>query len=317
MINPSQVRVNEAKVLVADPIITPLEKLRQKDEEVTRILDEKQKLIGQILQIPEEHFDMITDIASNSLHKREVREVLLAALGQARSLTQVVNQSLKVTEEDLVSRGSPVRDLPSTLTSTGDQLVQISSSMNQHLTELVGILQEREQERDLLKRELAKYQDQVRGYLRSQSTTFPSPPPISSRPQSFISVESDGLMDLESDPARPHSIISIESDTADCPPTDEEEEVVVNGPVRDVDGPGRNGNDLTGATSGSDEENRNVRDNLNHRSDDSAHIESGSAFSAHLQSEHSPNLDVQTWNKLKESGKEWTPELDTPSPVIP
>ena len=106
-------------------------------------------------------------------------------------------------------------------------------------------------------------------------------------------------MDLESDPARPHSIISIESDTADCPPTDEDEEVVVNGPVRDVDGPGRNGNDLTRGPSGSDEENRNVRANLNHRSDDSAHIESGSAFSAHLQSEHSPNLDVQTWNKVR------------------
>merc|ERR1719210_2569076 len=47
MVDPSQVVVNQARILVAAPVITPLEKLKQKDEEVSRILDEKQRLISE------------------------------------------------------------------------------------------------------------------------------------------------------------------------------------------------------------------------------------------------------------------------------
>lgn len=127
-----------------------------------------------------------------------------------------------------MSRSSPSRELPSHLGSTGDQLVQITASMNHHLTDLLAILQEREIERDVLKKELSKYQDQIRGYLRSDSSrSFPSPVPTS-RPHSFISVESD-QMDLESDP-RPHSLLSLESDTPDCPNSDEDLSEDLQGP---------------------------------------------------------------------------------------
>ena len=77
----------------------------------------------------------------------------------------------------------------------------------------------------MLKRELSKCQDQVRGFLRCEKSmplALPSPSALSSRPHSFISVESDP-MDLESDP-RPNSYISLESDTPDCPASEEEEE---------------------------------------------------------------------------------------------
>ena len=48
------------------------------------------------IQVPEEDFEIISDIAGSADHKRDVREVLLTALAQARSLTQVVSASLKV-----------------------------------------------------------------------------------------------------------------------------------------------------------------------------------------------------------------------------
>ena len=76
----------------------------------------------------------------------------------------------------------------------------------------------------MLKRELSKCQDQVRGFLRCEKSmplALPSPSALSSRPHSFISVESDP-MDLESDP-RPNSYISLESDTPDCPASEEDE----------------------------------------------------------------------------------------------
>merc|ERR1712038_1089374 len=108
--DPSQVVVNSATVLVADPVITPLEKLKQKDVEVSRILEEKQKLISEILSINEDDFDLIADVASSNTESRDARDILLAALSQAKSLTSLVNTNLKVSEQDLVSRSSPARE---------------------------------------------------------------------------------------------------------------------------------------------------------------------------------------------------------------
>ena len=169
MIEPSQVHVNTPTVLVADPVVTPFEKLRQKDEEVSRILEEKQRIISEILHIPEEDFDTIADIASSTAEAREAREILLAALSQAKSLTHFVNSSLRVGEEDVVARGSPAREPPSSgslLGPAGDQLIQITASMNQHLTDLLAVMSERDEERELLRRQLAKSQDQIRGFFR-------------------------------------------------------------------------------------------------------------------------------------------------------
>ena len=170
MIEPSQVHVNTPTVLVADPVVTPFEKLRQKDEEVSRILEEKQRIISEILHIPEEDFETIADIASSTAEAREAREILLAALSQAKSLTHFVNSSLRVGEEDLVARGSPARE-PSTTSGSllgpaGDQLIAITASMNQHLTDLLAVMSERDEERELLRRQLAKSQDQIRGFFR-------------------------------------------------------------------------------------------------------------------------------------------------------
>jgi len=215
MIEPSQVHVNQATVLVADPVVTPFEKLRQKDEEVGRILEEKQKIISEILHIPEEEFDVIADMASTNTDNKEAKEILLAALAQAKSLTQFVNSSLRVGEEDLVARTSPARELTAVtktvLGPSGDQLIQITSSMNQHLTDLLAVMQERDEEREVLRRQLAKSQEQIRGFYRSDSTrSFPSQL-SGSRPNSFISLESEG----EDHPSstRPLSLLSLtESD---------------------------------------------------------------------------------------------------------
>jgi len=230
MVDPSQVLVNQATVLVADPVVTPFEKLRQKDEEVSRILEEKQRLISEILHINDDEFDTIADVAANATYNKDARDILLAALSQAKSLTSFVNTNLKITEEDLVARSSPAREIPSTARSvlgpSGEQLVQITTSMNQHLTDLLAVMQDRDEEREMLKRELAKSQEQIRGFFRSDSTrSFPSQF-SSSRPNSFISIESDPA-DLESEP-RPNSLLSFSSDTADVVVDSDEDNTVLN-----------------------------------------------------------------------------------------
>jgi len=237
MVDPSQVLVNQATVLVADPVVTPFEKLRQKDEEVSRILEEKQRLISEILHINDDDFDTIADVAANATYNKDARDILLAALSQAKSLTTFVNSNLKITEEDLVARSSPVKEIQSAARSvlgpSGEQLVQITTSMNQHLTDLLAIMQDRDEEREVLKRELAKSQEQIRGFFRSDSTrSFPSQF-SSSRPNSFISIESDPA-DLDSDP-RPNSLLSFSSDTADVPVDSDEDTSAISGPNNQSD----------------------------------------------------------------------------------
>ena len=211
MVDPSQVVVNTATVLMADPVVTPLEKLKQKDVEVSRILEEKQKLISEILSINEDDFDLIADVAANNTESRDARDILLAALSQAKSLTSLVNTNLKVTEQDLVSRSSPARE--ALLCPGGSQLVQITTSMNHHLTDLLALMQEKEEEREMLRKELSKCQEQIKGFYRSDSTrSFPSQVSsslVSSRPNSFISIESDPA-DLSDQ--RPNSLLSFSSD---------------------------------------------------------------------------------------------------------
>ena len=162
MIEPDQVHVNQATVLVADPVVTPYEKLRQKDEEVTRILEEKQKIISEILHIPEEEFDTIADIASSTTEAREAKEILLAALAQAKALTMFVNSSLNIGEGEMVTRGTS----PGRAVGQDHLLVSITGNINQQLTSLLSVVQERDQERDVLRRQLARSQEQIRGFFR-------------------------------------------------------------------------------------------------------------------------------------------------------
>ena len=68
------------------------EKLRRKDLEVSKALEEKQRLIADILHIPFDDFDHIVDIASQPLPDRDAREVLLAALAQGENIQDVTFQ---------------------------------------------------------------------------------------------------------------------------------------------------------------------------------------------------------------------------------
>ena len=70
------------------------EKLRRKDLEVSRALEEKQRLIADILHIPFDDFEHIVDIASQPTPDRDAREVLLAALAQGELLVMIGHQRL-------------------------------------------------------------------------------------------------------------------------------------------------------------------------------------------------------------------------------
>lgn len=67
------------------------EKLRRKDAEVSRALQEKQRLIAEILNVPVEDFENIVDIASQPSQDKDAKEVLLAALAQGEFWNELLD----------------------------------------------------------------------------------------------------------------------------------------------------------------------------------------------------------------------------------
>ena len=179
--NPSEVQVSAGhEVFLAQPVVTPIERLRRKDKEVARALEEKQRLIEEILNIPHEELESITESANinnnnNNMGQQQPRtaaEILLSALSQAKVLTSLVNRTLKLSEEEAMAAmaiktqeekmATGVISEQQRIVAKGERLIEITTAINKQLTLLLAIIQDNEREREALKRELSKSQDQVK-----------------------------------------------------------------------------------------------------------------------------------------------------------
>ena len=73
----------------AETIDKKIEKLSRKDEEVARALEEKQKIIADIFNIPPEDYETITDlVVGNNDNRKDAKDVLLAVMAQADCLAR-------------------------------------------------------------------------------------------------------------------------------------------------------------------------------------------------------------------------------------
>ncbi|KYN02866.1 Rho guanine nucleotide exchange factor 12 [Cyphomyrmex costatus] len=103
LIDPLEVHVEAPPVHVAEPILTPIECLRRKDEIIKEALREKQLLMAEILNIPKEDFEHVADIASEpSIVEKEPAELILAAITQTDQLMGMLNSSLNISETETV-----------------------------------------------------------------------------------------------------------------------------------------------------------------------------------------------------------------------
>ncbi|XP_046676809.1 rho guanine nucleotide exchange factor 11-like isoform X3 [Homalodisca vitripennis] len=57
LIEPTEVLVCQSPVLTAEPVLTPLEKLRRTDEVIREALEEKKRLVADILRVPRDDYD--------------------------------------------------------------------------------------------------------------------------------------------------------------------------------------------------------------------------------------------------------------------
>lgn len=207
LIEPSEVVVSESAVLqTAEPVLTPIEKLRRKDQAISKALEEKQQLVADILHIPRVDFEHVSDIASDGSGEKDAKELVLAAIVQATRLADLINATLSVTEIDAVSAttdvaGSSTEPSPKpprkdhrTPGVPVEKLVPISSALHVRLTHLLSLVTEREEERERLRQELRASREQIHLLHESRRRTPVSHSPSNSishsRPNSFISVGS-------------------------------------------------------------------------------------------------------------------------------
>ncbi|KAL0273501.1 UNVERIFIED_CONTAM: hypothetical protein PYX00_006146 [Menopon gallinae] len=171
LIQPSEVVVSQKPVLTAERVLTPLEQLRLKDEAVRRALMEKQQLMEEILHVPKGEFETIADMAAEPSMDKEETELILAAVNQANHLVAALNDSLNVTEEEVVAFASEVQcsprsarrksRLPEVPTHKLHKLQGISVCLNSQLTQLLKIMKERDEERERLRRELQRCREMI------------------------------------------------------------------------------------------------------------------------------------------------------------
>ncbi|XP_065563903.1 uncharacterized protein LOC136029437 isoform X6 [Artemia franciscana] len=111
LIQPTEVKVSQGDVHTAEPVLTPLEKLRRKDQLIRAALVEKQRLVAEVLHVSPDELDSLVQLDSTPLkganqEAQEARDLVLAAIMQASKLTTVLNDSLRITEEEAIAASS-------------------------------------------------------------------------------------------------------------------------------------------------------------------------------------------------------------------
>ncbi|XP_067203804.1 rho guanine nucleotide exchange factor 11 isoform X3 [Linepithema humile] len=181
LIDPLEVHVEVPPVHVAEPVFTPIEYLRRKDEIIKQALLEKQLLVADILNIPKEDFEHVADIASEpSSAEKEPTELILASISQTDQLVSMLNSALNVSEIETVfaSRGASALS-SSACEATGcpslrnhshpqqsvmgmmQPICNYLTSQLSQLSQLLEIIKKREEERERLRKELRRSRERI------------------------------------------------------------------------------------------------------------------------------------------------------------
>uniref|UniRef100_A0A1B6FKX0 Uncharacterized protein n=1 Tax=Cuerna arida TaxID=1464854 RepID=A0A1B6FKX0_9HEMI len=179
LIEPTEVLVCQSPVLTAEPVLTPLEKLRRTDEVIREALEEKKRLVADILRVPRDDYDNIAELAAEPSGDKEAAEILLAAVTQANKLWSVVNEALRVTEEEAVSASASAGPDGTRHRYPGvpaHQLHHISSTLNSQLSMLLNVMTARDEERERLRQEVQRSREQLHAMYERQPADCPHDP---------------------------------------------------------------------------------------------------------------------------------------------
>ncbi|KAF8764682.1 Rho guanine nucleotide exchange factor 12 like protein [Argiope bruennichi] len=220
LIEPSEVIVSSGAICeTAEPVLTPFEKLRRKDLEISKAIEEKEVITAEILQIPIEELKSPAEIQEDDTKEMTALDLITVAVHQGNKLASFLNEGLSLEESPPIIDHESCEELNSQdNTSTHERtssftpfcrlkgvslesLLPVSTALNQSLAQLVVMIRDMEEERKQLRKELANCQEQVHQLHEAHRhcITQSQSPSMHSRPSSFVSVAStasDGMTEF-------------------------------------------------------------------------------------------------------------------------
>ncbi|XP_037917502.1 uncharacterized protein LOC119655610 isoform X4 [Hermetia illucens] len=103
LLEPSEIQISISPAHTAEPVLTNSERLRRLDDKIRSDLLEKERIICDMFRVPHEHFAAIVDIASQPEAPKDTSNIALAAFAHVQTLTELVNQFMKITPEQEIS----------------------------------------------------------------------------------------------------------------------------------------------------------------------------------------------------------------------
>ncbi|XP_064470907.1 uncharacterized protein LOC135385494 isoform X2 [Ornithodoros turicata] len=205
----------------AQHVLTPVERLRRKDQEVLNAIREKQDIVSEILRIPKGDYENVAEISEQAGGDKGPMELLLQITYQANNLEKLINEALNIKEEDAITAPSSINviheDSPAESSSASpqasqkastlpgvptDKLLSVTNPLVKYLTQLAPCIEEMERERQQLRKAVQQSRDQaqlLRVVKQQNGDSLSSGSQEQSRPCSFVSVTSSAS-DMEEQP---------------------------------------------------------------------------------------------------------------------
>jgi len=165
LIDPSEVSVFQNHVLKAEPVITNLEKLRRNNQVIEDALNERLKLVADMLKVP----------LSNSSHSASndqlsnPNEILFSAISQGNEIITVLNESLSMTDVDTIaaSLGGSNCNLYKSYATQLSRITKVKpivASLNSQITELLISTTNHNKLEEELRKELQTYREKLHAF---------------------------------------------------------------------------------------------------------------------------------------------------------
>ncbi|XP_036358638.1 rho guanine nucleotide exchange factor 12-like isoform X6 [Octopus sinensis] len=229
---PEDVIISDVAIARAESVQSPIEKLRQNEELVRKMLKDREKIIAELLNIPFDDYDHIVEMASEKAmgEKRrqqqqqqqqqfvDLQEVILACSDHSKELLEIMITTLP--SHGLVANSTttpdlhPTTDSLSAVATKGDnpqvaipipysKLQDMNNKLNSLVTNMLSVIHD--DERIRLREELKLAQEQVQQLLEAKrlmsagTASMPSSLTMSasSRPHSMISTTSSASEQYE------------------------------------------------------------------------------------------------------------------------
>ncbi|KAL5020524.1 hypothetical protein ScPMuIL_003416 [Solemya velum] len=173
LVQPSQILVSDAVLEKAKSVLTPIELLRQNDEQIQQCLRERERLVAQVFSIPHTEFPDRAKAAKEAGIEGKPEDLMMAFIEQSNEMiTLIANCSQDVVASRNTTSDSSKEELQQlTIPIPMEKLHEMASRMNQILTNLLAVINSRDEERERLRTELKAAQEQLDFLRQIQKAT--------------------------------------------------------------------------------------------------------------------------------------------------